>query len=70
MTTDQIIIFHQFEGDSLMTQQQVKNLPAVEETQEIQVWSLGQEDPLENPINRGAWLVTVQRVAKGCKESD
>ena len=37
MTTDQIIIFHQFEGDSLMTQQQVKNLPAVEETQEIQV---------------------------------
>ena len=25
----------------------VKNLPAVQELQEIQVWSLGQEDPLE-----------------------
>ena len=27
--------------------QGVKNLPAVQETQEIQVWSLGREDPLE-----------------------
>ena len=26
--------------------QQVKNLPAIQETQEIQVESLGQEDPL------------------------
>ena len=25
----------------------VKNLPAMQELQEIQVWSLGQEDPLE-----------------------
>ena len=25
----------------------VKNPPSVEETQEIQVWSLGQEDPLQ-----------------------
>ena len=27
--------------------QQVKNLPATQETQEMQVWSLGREDPLE-----------------------
>jgi len=27
--------------------QPVKNLPAMQETQEMQVWSLGQEDPLE-----------------------
>ena len=27
--------------------QGVKNLPAVQETQEIQVWPLGGEDPLE-----------------------
>ena len=26
----------------------VKNLPAVQEPQEIQVWFLGQEDPLED----------------------
>ena len=31
---------------SLMTQQ-VKNLPAKQETQETWVWSLSQEDPLE-----------------------
>ena len=31
---------------SLVTQM-VKNLPAMQETQETQVWSLGQEDPLE-----------------------
>ena len=57
--------------------QQVKNLPAVQETQEMQVRSLGQEEPLgeehgnplqysclKNPMNRGAWRATVQRVAK------
>ena len=27
--------------------QQVRNLPAVQETPEKQVWSLGQEDPLK-----------------------
>ena len=43
--------------------------------QEIQVRSLGQEDPLEkgsplqyscleNPMHRGAWQATVHRVAK------
>ena len=57
--------------------QQVKNLPVVQETQEMQVQSLGREDPLEeendtlvqysclkNPMNRGAWQVTVHNVAK------
>ena len=33
-------------GASLMAQQ-VKNLPAMQETQEMQIHSLGQEDPLE-----------------------
>ena len=59
----------------------VKYLPAVQEVQEIQAWSLGWEDPLEeerattpvatsptclgNPMDKGAWA-TVQ----GChKES-
>ena len=53
---------------------QVKNLPAMQETR---VPPLGWEDPLEketathssiscleNPIDRGAWQATVQRVAK------
>ena len=52
----------------------VRNLPA---TQETQVQSLGQEDPLEkgmathssiscleNPKDRGAWQATVHRAAK------
>ena len=51
-----------------------KNLPAIQETW---VQSLGQEDPLEEgmaahssilawriPMDRGAWWVTVHRVAK------
>ena len=53
-------------GASLMAQQ-VKNPPAMQETQDIQVWSLGWEDPLEeemvifqyscleNPKDRVAW---------------
>ena len=58
-----------FPGDSM-----VKNLPARKKTR---VWILGQEDfpkvgihnpfqysCLENPINRGAWQATVQRVIK------
>ena len=45
--------------------------------QQMQVWSLSQEDPLEeemathssilareNPMDRGAWWTTVQEVAK------
>ena len=54
----------------------VKHLPAIQETQETQVRSLGQEYPpekgmathqysyLENPMGRGTWQVTVHRVAK------
>ena len=34
---------------SLMAQQ-VKNLPAMQETQETLVWSLGWEDPLEKKM--------------------
>ena len=55
----------------------VKNLSAMQETQETQVQSLGQEDPLEEgmvthcrilawriSMDRGAWWVTVQGVTK------
>ena len=54
----------------------VKNRPAMQEMQETQVRSLGQEDPLEkgmailqyscleNPMNRGAWRATVHGVAR------
>ena len=55
----------------------VKNLPAMQETQDMQVRSPGQEDPLEeemathssvlawkNPMDRGAWRATVHRVTK------
>ena len=54
-----------------------KNPPAVQETQEAQVWSLGlgrsprggSGNPLqyscwENPVDRGAWWATVHGVAK------
>ena len=57
--------------------QQVKNMLAMQETQEIWVGSLGWEDPLEeeitkplqysclkNPMDRGAWRATAQRVAE------
>jgi len=37
--------------------QQVKNPPAVQETQEIQVQSLGQEDPLEEMATHSSILV-------------
>ena len=54
----------------------VKNPPAMQETQETQVQSLGQEDPLEkgmathssscleNPMDRGACRTIVHRVAQ------
>ena len=55
----------------------VKNLPAVQEKQEMQVQSLGQEDPLEegvanpfqyscleNSMDREFWWATVHGVAK------
>ena len=57
--------------------QGVKNSPAVQETQKMQVRSLGPEDPLEeengiplqysslkNPMDRGTWQATVYGVAK------
>ena len=57
--------------------QWVKNPPVMQETQEMQVRSLGWEDPLEkemaihssilawkNPMDRGAWQVTVHGVTK------
>ena len=53
----------------------VKNPPAVQELQEMQGWSLGQEDPLEeghenrlqyscleNPMDREDWWVAVHTV--------
>ena len=56
---------------------EVKNPSATEETQEIQVQFLGQEDPLgedmathssvpawKNPMDRGAWQATIQTVSK------
>ena len=57
--------------------QWVKDMPGMQETQEMRVESLGQEDPLEeengnplqysclkNPMHREAWWTTVQRVAR------
>ena len=41
--------------------QMIKNMPAIQETW---VWSLGQEDPLENFIDRGAWQAVTHGVAK------
>ena len=56
--------------------QWVKNLPAVQETQKICLWSLGQEDPLEeengNPLQYSYLKKPTDRGAspKGCKELD
>ena len=56
--------------------QQVKNLPGMQETQETQVQSLGQEDPLEkematlqypcleNLMDRGVWWAAVHGVTE------
>ena len=56
--------------------QQVKNPPAVQETQKTRVQSLGREDPLEKEMatppvflpgeshGQGAWRTTVQGVTK------
>ena len=61
--------------------QQVKNLPAMHETQETWVRSLGQEDPLEEsmathssilawriPMDRGAWRAAVRGITKSQTE--
>ena len=54
----------------------VKNLPPVQEMQEMRVQSFGQKDPgegndnplqyfcLEDSMDRGAWQATVEQVAK------
>ena len=50
--------------------QWVKNPPAMQETQETPVWSLGGEYPvlqysyLYNPMDRGAWQTLVYGVTK------
>ena len=57
--------------------QWVKNLPAIQETQETQVQSLGWDNPLEggmethssilawgNPMDRAPWQATVHSVAE------
>ena len=57
--------------------QWVKNLPAMQETQETWVWPLGQEDLLEegtathsqyscleNPVERGPWEATIHEVTE------
>ena len=57
--------------------QWVKNLPAMQETQEMRVWPLPQESPLEEsmathssilawriPLDRGAWRATVHSIAE------
>ena len=57
--------------------QQIKNPPAIQATQETRVQSLDQEDPLEeemathasilaweNPMDRGPFWATVQRVTE------
>ena len=55
-----------------LSHQGSKNLPAMQETW---IWFLGQEDPLENemalqyaylenPVDRGAWRVTVHDIAR------
>ena len=45
--------------------QEVKNLPAMQETQDTQVWSLGGEDPLEKEMttcsNMLVWKIHGQR---------
>ena len=59
--------------------QWVKNLPAMQETQETWVWFLGQEDPLEKEIGTyssiPAWKIPWAEEPGGwypmvCKESD
>ena len=52
--------------------QRVKNLPAIPETQEMCIWSLGQQDPMEeemamhshqkNPMDRGAESDTTEQL--------
>ena len=59
--------------------QPVKNLPAMQKTQEMQVWFLGQEDPLEQEmvphcsilVWKIPWAAELGRLhSKGRKKSD
>ena len=59
--------------------EQVKTLPAMQETQEMQIWSLIQEDPLEEEMATHstilAWKIPQTEElgglqSTGCKESD
>ena len=68
-------MFHHFPSGSV-----VKDLPAMQEPQETQVQSLGQEDPLEKSMathsNILAWRIPWTEepggaiIQWGCKESD
>ena len=70
------ILPHYISGRASMASQVaqwLKNLPAMQETQETQIWSLGWEDPLEKEMathssilarDREAWWATVQGVTK------
>ena len=62
-----VIFFFFWRGRSLTVAQRVRNPPAVQEIQEMQVGSLSGEDPwriqyscLRNPIDRDAWQVITQ----------
>ena len=75
--TSRISLLNWFLTRASLMAQQVKNLPAVQETQETRVQFLGQEDPpwggdvnmlkrscLESAMDRGASWTTVHGVAK------
>ena len=51
--------------------QRVKNLPAMKETQETPVWSLGQDDPLEEEMATHysilAWKIPWREESGGLK---
>ena len=66
-----------YNSKQVIMAQWVKNLPAMQETQEMQAPSLRREDPLEEgmathssilawriPMDRGAWQAIVHGVAK------
>ena len=76
LTHPEFLTINSFSRASSMTQR-AKNLPAIQETQETQVRTPGQEDPLveengnplqyfclKNPMDRGTWWATVHTVAK------
>ena len=67
LLNDFYFVIYSFKILCLMTQQ-VKNLPAVQETGSVSGSGRGNGNPLQysclkNPMDRGAWWATVQRVA-------